>query len=122
MPVPSAQDFLQRCDVGGVTVLRLIIKSLRTDDVIRAVFEEVNRLTEENGRRNLVINFSPVQRLATDALGKMIALHQKLQPPDGRLALCCLTPLVSEILAIMKLQREFNIYKTEAEALQSFSP
>lgn len=46
-------------------------------------------------------------------------LNKKLKPPAGRLALCNLTPVVNEIV-IMRLRREFNIYPTEQEALQSF--
>ena len=48
-------------------------------------------------------------------------LNNKLQAPDGRLALCALSPMVDEIMDIMRLRKQFNIYPTEREALESFS-
>jgi anti-anti-sigma regulatory factor len=61
-----------------------------------------------------------VHDFASFTVGKLIALHKRLRPPEGRLALCELTPVVAEGLAVMNLDRIFHVYRTQEEALRSF--
>jgi anti-anti-sigma factor len=119
MPAPSARHYLEWDDVGDVTVVRFTVPSIRTEEVIASTFDELNRLVEA-GHARLVLDFGAVQDFASLTIGKLIALHKRLRPPDGRLALCHLTPVVAEALAIMNLTRYFHLYKTQEEALRSF--
>jgi anti-anti-sigma factor len=119
MPAPAPRHCFEWDDVGEVTVLRLTVRSIRDDAVIGSVFEEVNQVVEA-GRTRLVLDFGAVQDFASLTIGKLIALHKRLQPPAGRLALCNLTPVVAEALAVMNLDRHFRLYKTQEEALRSF--
>ncbi|HZY88517.1 MAG TPA: STAS domain-containing protein [Gemmataceae bacterium] len=119
MPAPSARHYFEWDEVDDVTVLRFTVPSIREDKVIGSAFEEVNQVVEA-GRTRLVLDFGAVQDFASLTIGKLIALHKRLQPPAGRLALCNLTPVVAEALAIMNLDRHFHLYKTQEEALRSF--
>jgi anti-sigma B factor antagonist len=107
-------------DAGGIAVVRFTTRALRDDRVIRVLFEELDNLVDEAGRYKMVINFTGIDAFASYAIGKLIVLNNKLKSPDGRMAICCLTPIIDEILDIMKLRRQFNIYPNEQEALQSF--
>lgn len=107
-------------DSGGVAVVRLTVTVLRDERVIRELFEQLDKLVAE-GRKNVVLNLSGLEAFASYAIGKLILFDNKLQPPDGRLALCALSPMVGEIMDIMRLRRKFNIYATEREALDSFA-
>lgn len=107
-------------DAGGVAVVRLTITILREERIIRELFEQLDKLVAE-GRNRVVLNLSGLQAFASYAIGKLILFDNKLQPPEGRLALCALSPMVAEIMDIMRLRKKFNIYDTEREALESFS-
>jgi anti-anti-sigma factor len=119
MPSSMARHCFQWDEVGSVTVARFTVRAIRVDDDINSIFEELNRLVDE-GHTKMLLDFSSVQHFASLTIGKLMALHRRLQPPKGRLALCHLTPVVAEILSIMRLTRYFHIYPTQEEALRSF--
>ena len=117
---PSSRHLYEWEDAGGVAVVRFTTGVLREERVIRLLFEQVQQLVD-SGRTKIVFNFSGIQAFASYAIGRLIALNSKLAPPDGRFALCDLTPVVEEIIEIMSLRKRFNIYKTEREAIESFT-
>jgi anti-sigma B factor antagonist len=110
----------KREDVGNVTVVRLNTGHVHDEDAIRAVFDYIHRLLTDLGRKQIVLNFADADFLPSTGLGKLVMLNRKLQAVQGRLALCHLAPLVQESLEHTRLTPLFNIYDTEAEALQSF--
>src|SRR5262245_27997678 len=121
MSAPSGPHYFEWEDAGGVAVVRFATKVIRDDRIIRTMYEQLDRLIEQSGRRKVLLNFAGVEAFASYAIGKLIVLNNKLQPPDNLLALCCLTPIVNEIVDIMKLRRQFRIYGSEPEALQALA-
>jgi anti-sigma B factor antagonist len=75
---------------------------------------------DEGGRRKLLLNFGNVEFMSSAALGKLIALHKKLQGVSGRLILCNIDPGIKEVFEITKLDKFFNIKDEEQAALQAF--
>ncbi len=120
MSAPAGKQPVEWEDANGTYVVRFTTPSLRDDRVIRAVFGQIDQLMAESSRRRLILNFGGVEVFASYTIGKLVALNKSLQPPNGRLALCCLTASVNEIIDIMSLRRLFNIYPTEQDALDSF--
>jgi anti-sigma B factor antagonist len=106
-------------DLGNVAVVRLKMNRLEDEQHIRSVFGQIASLVE-TGRPNLVLNFNRVQFLASVALGKLVALHRKVQAANGRLVLCHLSPATAETLEVMHLQDIVKTCDSEQEALQSF--
>jgi anti-anti-sigma factor len=120
MPSSSKQHWITWEESDGVNVVRFTTPDLRDDQVIRAIFEQIDQLLLDTNRNSLLLNFIGVDRFASYTIGKLVTLNKRLQPPQGRLALCCLTEIVEEIFDIMRLRRQFNIYRSEQEALESF--
>lgn len=106
-------------DAGGIAVVRFTTTFLRDERIIRSVFEQIEELIDD-GRSRVVIDFTGLEAFASYAIGKLIRLNERLQPPAGRLVLCELTPIVDEIIDIMSLRKRFAIRKTQREALESF--
>ncbi len=121
MSSPSGRHYFEWDDAGGVAVVRFTTNAIRDDRIIRAMFDQLDRLIEESGRHHVVLNFGGVIAFASYAIGKLIVLNKKLKPPAGRLALSNLTPIVEEIVDIMRLRKEFNVYGTEQQAIESFA-
>lgn len=120
MPPAAERPWLESEEIGGVTVVRFLMRTLRAEEAITAVFQQLDALVVQGGCRKLLVNFGNVDIFASYAVGRLISLNKKVDAAHGRLALCCLTPVVTEIMDIMQLRRLFLIYKTEQEALQSF--
>jgi anti-sigma B factor antagonist len=112
--------WLEREDLGGVTVVRLKANAV-DDETLRAVFAPIYSLVNDVGRRNLVLNLAPAACLPSMALGKLLMLNRMAQAAGGRLALCQLAPAAQDILKGTRIDGLFTIFGSEQEALQSFT-
>jgi anti-anti-sigma factor len=121
MSTKHGSHWLEREDVGDVTVVRVKTPKVVDDDIVRTVFDPVYALISEAGRTQVVLNLAAVEGLPSLGIGKLVMLNRKTQVLNGRLALCQLTPIVKEILEATHLTDLLNIYTTEQEAVQSFA-
>jgi anti-sigma B factor antagonist len=119
MSATHGGHWLEREDIGDVTVVRLKLGRLGDDDA-QTIFKQVYGLVDGMGRSKLVVNFGPVEYLTSMALGKLVMLNRKAQAANGGLALCGLSPGAREILDVTHLSDLLRIFATEQEAVQSF--
>lgn len=82
--------------------------------------QELSHLIEQEKPRKLVVDFSCVTFLPSEAIGALISLSRKASAHQGAVKLCCLPPEVLEIFLISQLNRVFDLHKDVAEALASF--
>jgi anti-sigma B factor antagonist len=106
--------------IGDVTVVKMTTPSILDEQVVQAIGRQLFDLAERAERCRLVIDFGPVERVTSILIGKLIALHKKIQGEGGRLVLCSIKPKLFEIFEILHLHSLFNICANEEEALQSF--
>ena len=109
-------------NVDGVTVVSFVDTKIVTDENIQEVGDQLYSLVEDEGHKQLLLNFGNVQYLSSAALGKLINLKKKVGAVKGKLKLCCIHPDLLEVFRITRLDRIFETYETEAEALASFAP
>jgi anti-sigma B factor antagonist len=119
MSTKHGTHWLEREDIGAVTVVRLKTVQVQDEDTLRTVFDLIYKLITEMGRNQLVLNLAAADFLPSMGLGKLVMLNRKIQAASGRLALCHLAPLVQESLEHTRLTSLFNIYATEAEAVEA---
>jgi anti-sigma B factor antagonist len=86
------------------------------EEALRAVREQLDRLIEE-GHTRLVLNFEGVRYMSSNMLGILASLQRKNVPARGRFQLCCLHPVLRDMLRITHLDPVFDVYGDEAEAL-----
>ena len=120
MPSAAERRWLVWEELGDVTLVRFLVQNIKNEPDILGIFESLTRLVEVQGCQKLLLNCGNLKYVASYAIGKLLQLNQKIQAAGGQLALCCPTPVVQEILAIMKLK--LNVYPTEREALDKLSP
>lgn len=116
----NARQHLDVSDREGVTVVRFRDGRLVAGTDLAVVWRELLALLDEN-RDKLVLDFSLVEFLASEALERLISLRKKLAARKGVLKLCCLCPQVREVFAVTKLDSLFSITKTQAEAIAAFA-
>lgn len=120
MSQPPRRRRLEVEDIGDVTVVNFVDKRILDEQNIQIIGEQLFSLVDEVGRRKVLLNFGNVEFLSSAALGKLIALHKKLQQVGGRLILCNIDPEIYEVFEITRLDKFFNIRKEEQAALQEF--
>ena len=120
MPEPQPSHWLEREDVGDLTVLRVQAPLLRADDATEGVFDAACALVDATGRSRLVLNLERVVLLASAAVGRLVLLMRKAASAGGKLVLCNIAQHIFEVFEITRLDKMFNIQKDEQAALQAF--
>lgn len=72
----------------------------------------------EQGERHVIVNLTAVDYLDSTALGVLIGGLKRLREHDGTLDLICPNPRIRRIFEITGLDKIFDIYDTEEEALE----
>ncbi len=70
--------------------------------------------------KKMVLNFAGVGYMSSAMIGKLVLLNKKCKTDGIDLKLCDIAGNVGEVFKIMKLNKVFDIYKTEEKALKSF--
>ena len=70
--------------------------------------------------KRLLVNFSGVGFMSSAMIGKLVLLNKKCKTDGIALKLSDISGNVSEVFKIMKLNKVFDIYKTEEKALKAF--
>lgn len=107
-------------EVGNATVVNFVDKKILDETNIQIIGNQLFSLVEQDGRDNIVLDFSEVEYLSSAALGKLITLDKKVKTNKGKLRLCSIRPEIYEVFAITKLNKLFKIFDDQAEALASF--
>jgi anti-sigma B factor antagonist len=121
MGLPIHQSFLDVQLRGTVTVVTFKVAELMDDELIDALGRALADHMVKQTHARLVLNFSAVNFMASDMLGMLLALLRKVNAAGGRLALCAFNPRFREMMRTIKLNRVFDIYDTEHQALQSLA-
>ena len=80
--------------------------------------DTVRKAVPENNR--IVLNLGEVDYIDSGGLGTLVALFTTAQRAGGTIKLTRLTKHVSDLLQITKLLTVFEVYNSEAEAIESF--
>ena len=67
--------------------------------------------------RTMVINFEKVNFIDSSGIGLIVSIFKTMQQKEGKLALTNLSPKNLEIFSITRLNKIFDIFPTEQEAL-----
>jgi anti-sigma B factor antagonist len=80
--------------------------------------ETIKQAVAENNR--IVLNLGEVNYIDSGGLGTLVALRVTAQNAGGAIKLTNLTKRVGDVLQITKLLTVFDVYNSEAEAIESF--
>jgi len=109
----------------------MVIKDKKVGDaVILTVDGEINFNSSPDFRKaflkvldlkaqSVVVNLSGVAYVDSSGLATLVEAHQKLKGVGGKLKLSSLTPKVKSLFEMTKLEKLFDIYATEDDALKS---
>jgi anti-anti-sigma factor len=109
---------LQVKTVEGVTVARITIAELWSDQKVGSLTAELLHLTDDLGSApKLVLDFAEVSGLGSRMIGQLAGLHKQVKSAGGRLALCNVRPEIAEVIEMCKLTTLFGLHPDEAAAV-----
>jgi anti-sigma B factor antagonist len=108
MSLPTECPLLQIEMVEDVARVSLKQKTLDETN-IHTIGDQLFRLIDELGRRKLHLDFSKVELVSSSGLGKLVALHKKLQAVGGHLTLYNLRERTYEVFEITRLDTLLDI-------------
>jgi len=73
----------------------------------------------DKGATHIVVNLSEVEYLDSTALGVLIGGLKRLRERNGALDIICPNPRIRRIFEITGLDKIFDIYSTEEEAIKA---
>lgn len=105
--------------VGDTSVVDFQTASLMNPAELERLSTALYRLVDEEKRHRLLLDFTKVKYLSSQAIGIIITLNKKAtQHAGGKLTLCGVAPPLMNLLKITRLDRVLKVTSTQAEALQ----
>jgi len=105
---------------GKVTIAILTEEKILQEVDIQGLENSIMALIEQVSGINLIINFCNIKFLTSSALGLLIRVIKKIHETGGKLKLCSIDPKIFEVFTITRLDKVFDIYDSQAEAVESF--
>ncbi|MDA7979158.1 MAG: STAS domain-containing protein [Pirellulales bacterium] len=115
----SEARHLEVANVGDVTVVRFVDRKILDEANIQQIGGELYALAEDDSISKLLLNFSNVEFLSSAALGKLITLDKKSKTKGSVLKLSNIKDEIMEVFRITRLDRVFDIYDDETDALNA---
>ena len=121
----ASRRHLRLENIDGVTVVSFVDTKIVTEENIQEVGDQLYSLVEDEGHKQILLNFGNVQYLSLSASGSGQA--DQPQEEEGRggqtvqsLKLCCIHPDLLEVFRITRLDQVFEIFPEEQTALDKF--
>ena len=103
-----------------VTVVNLNDSSILDALQVEQIGDELFELVEARACKKIVLDFSKVKFLSSSALGILIRLRKVSQEIKGKIVFCGLRRDLQQIFKITNLDKLFEFYENEEQALSSF--
>ena len=103
---------------GDVTILDLR-GEVRIGEGSIALRDAIRNLAD-TGKNKLLLNLAGVSYIDSSGIGELVSSYTAIGKEGGQLKLLNLTQKLQDLLTITKLLTVFDVYESEAEALNSF--
>ena len=108
-------------ETDDIVVAYLAEAKILDEAKIQKIGDELVAAAEQASRgKKLVISFRGVGYMSSAMIGKLVLLNKRCKKDGIDLKLCDIAANVAEVFKIMKLNKVFDIYKTEEKAIKAF--
>ena len=106
---------------GGVTTVSLTERSIIDEVMIQQIGEALLKLVDSQPGLKMVLSFEGVDHMSSAALGVLITVNGRVKARNGQLRLCNIAKPIFEIFKITKLDKLFQTFGTEEQAVKSLA-
>ena len=107
-------------NIGDLATVRFNDKKIVDSANIEEMGDELRGIVDTDKMKHILLNFDGVEFLSSAALNKLILIDKKVKQAGGNLRLCNLREEIKEVFTITRLDRVFDIRKSESDALKAF--
>ena len=108
--------------IDKATVVEFRTASLMDPIDLQNVADQMYALVDEQDKRQVILDFEPVQYLSSQAIGIVLNMNKKLSALKGsRLVLCGVGARLMELIKITRLDRVLTIKPSQKEALATIN-
>ena len=104
--------------IDGVNVARLCFNEIGLDQ--RKEIKDAFGLLLEKGEKEFVIDLSKVGFLSSLAIALIVFFAKEVRKTEGHIKISGLSPEAASVFEITQLDRIFDVYDTERDAVKSF--
>ena len=116
----DSTEYLYVRVIGNTVVAKVLGESsLYKQEQIEEIARILNELLTQGSTQHLIVNLEPIDYAATEMIAKLVSLNRKAQSKRVRLSLCGLGPALTESIKILAIDRVFQVFQNETEALGS---
>jgi anti-sigma B factor antagonist len=101
---------------GRHVVVKLGMNSLMDPLLLEQLGQRLLHLVEIEDQRRIVLDFSLVQYLSSQAIGIVMRMHQKTAELKGKLVLCGVNAKLTQLMQITKLDKVLKVCPSQKEA------
>jgi anti-sigma B factor antagonist len=113
----QSNDYFEVEERGDVTIVRILLGKILDERDIQSMGRQLFNLVEVQRASRVLLVFAAVTFLSSCFLGKLYTLEKKVKKIGAKLVLCRISPEMSEVFDITRLNRFFDIRITEEEGL-----
>ena len=105
--------------IADLAIVRFVDRKIVDSTNIEEMGEEMLGLVEKDRFKDVILNFDGVEFLSSAALNKLIIMDKAVKNVSGKLQLCSFKAEIMEVFTITRLNKVFDIKKTESDALKA---
>jgi len=114
-----ARDLVKVTNVQSASVIDLSLPESLDSEEFDRLNESMLKAVDGKSSGKWVLDLSAVDYMGSSVLGLMINIRQHIKTGGGKLALCGLSPRLTQIFHTCCLEKLFTIAKTREEALRA---
>ncbi len=118
--MPESLEHFEIGRVEDVTIVTFKGSSIVEEELVQEVRGELLRLVDEERPTKMILHFGNVRYFSSPALSMFIALKGKMGKIKGQIKFCAVSPGLSEVFRITRLDQLFEFSDTEQAALDAF--
>ena len=108
--------------IDKATIIEFRVPSLMEPGQLESIQQQLFKLVDEQDKRWIILDFSRVEFLSSQAIGIVIGLNRRLSAlPNSKLLLCGVNAKLTELLRITQLDRVLKVKATQKEAVNSLA-
>jgi len=108
--------------IDKATVVEFRTASLMDPGELETIGRELEHLVVEQDRRKIILDFTNVQFISSQAIGIVISMHKKLgELRNSRLLLCGINAKLLQLLQITRLDKLLTVKPTQKEAVTTIN-
>ncbi len=111
---------LETREVEDVLVVAFTKAKILDEPTIEQIGTELSECIDKAPAGKIVLNFGGVSFMSSAMIGKLVLFNNKCKAGDIKLKMCEISDNVMEVFKITRLNKVFDIHKSEDKAIASF--